>query len=262
MHTLTRAIDLTCDTRTGGVIPGQPPVLDLAAHPVRLWVTLEGAPHVDTGLLVDVARIDRALAGALADLDRPLPGADALLDFAAAVFLRSFPEYALRRLALDLTPRLQLAHSRWEETPMIEITRSYDFAAGHRLGNPHWSDEQNRQAFGKCANPHGHGHNYTVQVTIRARPDQIGHALQLDRLDDAVREFILDRFDHKNLNADTAEFASLNPTVENMAVVFFDLLDGRFAPAVLHRVRVWESPKTFADYYGPQAGPLRYSHAI
>ena len=264
MHTLTRAIDLTYNPRITGagcISPGRLDFLDLAIRPLRLWITLCGSPAPDTGLLIDVAQIDPALHEELAQAPLPDSTPLALLQLAADACNKRFPDFPLQRIALDLADPLQLALIFPEDHPMIEITRTYTFAAGHRLNNPDWSDEQNQRAFGKCANPAGHGHNYTLQVTLRAKPDtgRGDSSLAVAALDQAVKSLILDRFDHKNLNVDSPEFASLNPTVENMAVVFFDLLDGRFAPAILHRIRVWESPKTFADYFGPHAGPLRHS---
>ncbi len=77
-----------------------------------------------------------------------------------------------------------------------------------------------------------------------------------------VNKEVIERFDHKNLNEDTAEFAELIPTVENMAKVFWDILLGKFGEAELARVAVWETDKTYAEYFGPEVGPLRYSDSV
>ena len=141
---------------------------------------------------------------------------------------------------------------------MMAVTKRYEIAASHTLKRDDWDRQRNIEAFGKCANPTGHGHNYMVEITVSGELDeQTGMIGDYGLIDRTVMEWIIDRFDHKNLNTDTAEFAELNPTVENMAKVFWELLYGRFGDAQLRRVRVWETTKTYADYYGEDAGNLR-----
>lgn len=160
------------------------------------------------------------------------------------------PASPLVELELCLTPHLRYSTSR-ENPSMILLTQQFEFAAAHRLHCPQLSDEENRRTFGKCNNPNGHGHNYVLEVTVAGMADrQGGTVLPLPRLEQIVRERVIDRLDHKHLNADTAEFADRNPSVENIARVIWDLLVGQVAPARLHRVRVWETAKTWAEYDG------------
>ena len=120
------------------------------------------------------------------------------------------------------------------------------------------SDEENRELFGKCNNIHGHGHNYRVDVTV-ASPSQDdrdvpevesanARATPLARIEAIVKETVIDRFDHKHLNLDSEEFAHLNPTVENIAIVIWNLLESPLQPLQLVGVRVFETPKTWAEY--------------
>ena len=132
---------------------------------------------------------------------------------------------------------------------MITMTQSFEFAAEHRLYVPELSEEQNRKAFGKCANPNGHGHNYVVEVTLAGEPDPVtGTLADLPEFEVTVKRRVIDLFDHKHLNADCPEFAQLNPTVENITRVIWEKLAGGFARGRLHAVRVWETPKTYAEY--------------
>jgi len=128
---------------------------------------------------------------------------------------------------------------------MTLLTQSFEFSASHRLHCPGLSDEENHLLFGKCSNPHGHGHNYVLEVAVEVSPDQTCSILR--ELDRVVRTEVIERFDHKNLNVECAEFADLNPTVENIAQVICDRLVGELQPLRLHNVRVWETAKTFAE---------------
>jgi len=150
-----------------------------------------------------------------------------------------------------------------ERQEMIQVSRKYKIASSHRLYNPDWDEIRNTEVYGKCSNLKGHGHNYLLEVTLRGKPDRkTGELTNLDQVDKVVREQIIDRFDHKNLNEDTSEFKELIPTVENMVKVFWELMTGRFGKAELVRVAVWETEKTYAEYFGPIAGELRYSDSV
>jgi 6-pyruvoyltetrahydropterin/6-carboxytetrahydropterin synthase len=136
---------------------------------------------------------------------------------------------------------------------MVHLTRIYRFSAAHRLHNPTLSDVENRELFGKCNNLHGHGHDYTLEVTLAGEPDPRTDAIiNVDVMDSILKERILDLFDHVYLNLDTEAFRDLNPSAENMVIVFWDLLSGAFPPAKLHRLRLWETSKSYFDYYGPK----------
>ena len=132
----------------------------------------------------------------------------------------------------------------------IHLTRRYMIAASHRLHAPTLSDEQNRDTYGKCNNPYGHGHNYAVEVTVSGQVDAVtGMVCDLGQLDDCVRSSVVERFDHQNLNT-LQEFASRVPTTENLAVAIFNILKQRFAAAHLEKIRIEETSMNSFEYTG------------
>ena len=140
---------------------------------------------------------------------------------------------------------------------MIFLTRKAEFSSSHFYRNAQWSDEQNAATFGKCANPHGHGHNYTLEVTVAGEVDPItGFVVDLKLLKDILETEVVSVYDHRHLNHEVPEFAAVIPTTENIAVAIWRRLDGKVPHARLHRVRVYEMDDLFADYYGEEAeGP-------
>ena len=134
----------------------------------------------------------------------------------------------------------------------MEITRREEFSAAHRLSNPGFSDEKNRALYGPCANPHYHGHNYVLEVTLRGPVDpDTGMTYNLADLKSAVRREIIDRVDHKNLNEDAAEFMKNRiPTAENIAISIWERLEAHVESGLLYRVRLFENERNFVDYYG------------
>lgn len=132
--------------------------------------------------------------------------------------------------------------------------RRYMLSASHRLHTGRLSAEANRAAYGKCNNPHGHGHNYVVEVVVHGPVDPTtGMVMNLVDLDRAVRTSVLDRFDHANLNLDPA-FAERVPTTENLCRVVYDELVGVLPAGMLERVRVEETENNFFEYGAPQQG--------
>lgn len=131
----------------------------------------------------------------------------------------------------------------------VAVFRQEHFNAAHRLYNPGWTDEQNEAVFGKCNNPSFHGHNYEliVKVTGVPHPDT-GYVIDLKVLSDLIQREVLDRFDHKNLNLDTAEFRNLNPTAEHIAMVIYDLLRPHIHAENELQIRLYETPRNFVDY--------------
>jgi 6-pyruvoyltetrahydropterin/6-carboxytetrahydropterin synthase len=128
--------------------------------------------------------------------------------------------------------------------------RRYPLSASHRLHSDALTPEENRKAYGKCNNPHGHGHNYVVEVLVGGPVDpETGMVLNLAALDAVVQEQIVDRFDHTNLNLDPL-FLNRVPTTENLCRTVFELLEGRVAPATLNQVRVEETENNFFEYSG------------
>jgi 6-pyruvoyltetrahydropterin/6-carboxytetrahydropterin synthase len=137
---------------------------------------------------------------------------------------------------------------------MIYLTRRATFSASHYYWNEAWTPEKNEQVFGRCANKNGHGHNYTLEVTVAGEPDPVtGFVVDLKWLKDVMEREVLSAYDHRHLNLETPEFASANPTTENLAIAAWKRLetavDGR-GGAKLSRIRVYETPEIFAEYRG------------
>jgi 6-pyruvoyltetrahydropterin/6-carboxytetrahydropterin synthase len=128
--------------------------------------------------------------------------------------------------------------------------RRYTISASHRLHTDALSADENRAAYGKCNNPHGHGHNYVVEVLVGGAVDpETGMVVNMAVLDEEVRSRVLERFDHANLDLDPI-FANLVPTTENLCKAVFELLDGSVEPAKLVQVRVEETENNFFEYFG------------
>jgi len=131
----------------------------------------------------------------------------------------------------------------------VAVYRKAHFNAAHRLHNPDWSDEMNQKVFGKCNNPNYHGHNYDLEVKIVGEVDpRTGYVMDMKELKDLINEHILDRFDHKNLNLDTEEFKSLNPTAENIAVVIYNILNEHLRDELQLTIRLYETERNFVEY--------------
>ena len=137
---------------------------------------------------------------------------------------------------------------------MILLTRKADFSAAHFYWNDAWSEEENARVFGKCANRQGHGHNYTLEVTVKGAIDPAsGFVVDLKQLKDIIEHEVVSVYDHRHLNHEVSEFKIMVPTTENIAVAIWRRLDGKIPNAKLHRVRVYEMPTLFADFYGEGA---------
>ncbi|OGX87260.1 6-carboxytetrahydropterin synthase QueD [Hymenobacter lapidarius] len=137
---------------------------------------------------------------------------------------------------------------------MIYVSRQEHFNAAHKLHNPKWSDERNREVFGPCANTNWHGHNYDLIVTVKGQPDpETGFVVDLKALSDLLREHITEQVDHKNLNLDVPFMAGQMASTENLAIAFWQILE-RELPAItqaqLHCVKLYETPRNFVEYYG------------
>jgi 6-pyruvoyltetrahydropterin/6-carboxytetrahydropterin synthase len=131
----------------------------------------------------------------------------------------------------------------------VAVYRKEHFNAAHRLNNPKWDDATNDRVFGKCNNPSFHGHNYELIVKLTGVPDaETGYVYDMKLLSDVIKENILERFDHKNLNLDTIEFKHLNPTAENIAVVIYTILREKIDVAIDLQVRLYETERNFVEY--------------
>ena len=129
------------------------------------------------------------------------------------------------------------------------LSRRYRFSASHRLHSEQMSHEENRAAYGKCNNPHGHGHNYVLEVTVSGPVNENGMVCNLIDLDECVQRNVVTRFDLENLNM-REEFASAVPTTENLCTVIYDILKRKLSGAHLERVRLEETMMNSFEYSG------------
>ena len=133
----------------------------------------------------------------------------------------------------------------------VAVFRKEHFNAAHRLYNSDWSEEKNQEIFGKCSNPNYHGHNYELIIKLVGTIDpDTGYVYDMKKLSDLVKENILKKFDHKNLNLDTHEFKNLNPSAENIAVVIWNILRNKIEEKYDLTVRVYETERNFVEYDG------------
>ena len=134
---------------------------------------------------------------------------------------------------------------------MVYLTRRCEFSAAHFYHNPEFSPEENQRIFGKCNNPNGHGHNYTLEVTVKGAVDpRSGFVVDLKQLKEVMTREVLDALDHRHLNLEVPEFRDLIPTTENLSITIWQRLQPKLTVAQLHRIRVYETPDLFADFYG------------
>lgn len=141
---------------------------------------------------------------------------------------------------------------------MVYVTRKAHFSASHRLYNPNFSDQKNEEVFDKCNNLNGHGHNYTVEVTVKGQPDpETGYVIDLKKLAGIIEEEILSKVDHKHLNFDVDFLQGVIPTAENLAIAFWGLLDPRITSGTLHSIKVFESENNFVEYFGEPVALVR-----
>ena len=131
----------------------------------------------------------------------------------------------------------------------VAVYRKEHFNAAHRLHSDAFDQHKNAKVFGKCNYPNFHGHNYELIVKVVGEPDPAtGFVIDLKTLSDIIKEHVLDRFDHKNLNLDTKEFKHLNPTAENIAMVIYDLLRDKIDRQLDLQVRLYETERNFVEY--------------
>lgn len=134
---------------------------------------------------------------------------------------------------------------------MIALTRKAEFSSAHYYYNDAWSPDENQRVFGKCANRNGHGHNYTLEVTVEGEVDPVsGFVVDLKALKDVMDREVVQVYDHRHLNLEVPEFRTTIPTTENIAIAIWRRLEPKIEGARLRRVRVYEMPDLFADYCG------------
>ena len=218
----------------------------------ELTVTCAGELDARTGYLLNIKDIDRAVRA------RAIP----MIEAACADTPAAEPSSLLPSVHAALSASLPMLRSvRWWLTPYhslemgpdsaVLLRQRFDFAASHRLHVPSMTDAQNREAFGKCNHPGGHGHNYQVEPCVAVAPGSTFALAELERL---TMTYVVDRFDHKHLDQDTPDFAraGVTSTVENIARVCHDLLAPRVAASggTLRSVTVWETDRTSSTYPG------------
>lgn len=229
-------------------------------HNYILDVTASGPVDPVNGMVVNIKRIDDVLKRDVIQVFDQRSINDEVPAFRSQ---SSTLENLLRHFAGTLTAAfaaewpgqpISLTHLRLEEMPtlwaeldlehdMMTLTRTYEFAAAHRLQADALPVEENLALYGKCNNPAGHGHNYVLEVTVTGKPDPTtGMMVDLGALDSTVHAEVVDRYDHKHLNLDLPEFAGRVTTSEVVAQEIWDRLDGK-VPAQLYRVRLWETAR-------------------
>ena len=255
--------DQITDRKTANSWAGWPSTNLIVPHLV-LRCTVEGDPDPQTGYLCNIKEIDDLLRSIvtreLIQSKNDLPTAEAMLTrvySAAKSAWKSHPP--MSSLTLALSPYLSFAiriagtPSMNVEKTQMQLTQQFEFSAAHRLHCDRLSDDENIRIFGKCYNPEGHGHNYVVEVTVGRNLEDIadtGVVIGLEEFESIVKRLVVNRLDHKHLNRDVEYFADVNPSVENIAIALFGWLDGQFGTAQLKNVRVYETPKTWAEYSG------------
>ncbi|CAN5645081.1 6-carboxytetrahydropterin synthase [soil metagenome] len=262
MFRLTRQVRFAINSAPDGQLSNAPtnsfggyPSLTGLGHYFALDVCIRGELDPSTNYLLNIKDIDSAVRRTIvplvaqAILAGQFTGGGIVVREIFNALRPAWPTVALDAVRLRLTPQMSIACFE-REHPMVRLSQKFEFSASHRLHNPAFSDEKNRAAFGKCNNPHGHGHNYEVQVTLKGEPDDNGIVANVPQFERMVGETITNRFDHKNLNVEVVEFRELNPTVENIAMVIYRLLKPVLGTVrgTLHSVTVWETPKTWCEY--------------
>lgn len=270
MFRLSREVRFAVNLAPDEQLAGRPtnayagfPSLTGLGHYFTLAVTLQGELDEGSQYVRNIKEVDdvvRRLAVPRVERhvrERTFGGGGGVAAELFGLLRDAWPGVALRDLKLNLSPFLAYA-ARPEARPdpnrpertVVYLSQKFEFSATHRLHNPTLSDDANRDTFGKCNNPHGHGHNYEVQVTLAGDPDDAGVLVPVPAFERIVAETVIDRFDHKNLNVELPEFRESIPSVENIARAIYRLLKPRFADArgKLASVTVWETPKTWCEY--------------
>jgi len=131
----------------------------------------------------------------------------------------------------------------------VSVFRKEHFNAAHRLYNPEWTDNKNDEIFGKCNNPNWHGHNYELVVRLTGTPNpETGYVYDMKKLSGLIKENVLNRFDHRNLNLDVEEFKNLNPTAENIAITIWNILRSKIENEFELKVILYETERNFVEY--------------
>ena len=264
MHTLSRQIrfslDPFLDRQTQGFnsYASKPCGNGMSIY-FSLWVDLASELDRDTGFVVNVSQIDQVVRRDVVPLfenmihetfqDRQTPTLISLVSVLKESWTTirdSFQPKTVTQLSLELNPFRRITiHS--DEAKMFIVSEKFEFSAMHQLWNDKFDETKNFEVFGKCANLAGHGHNYILEVSVEKTTESLDDGWHSE-FEKNVKENFLDLVDHKNLNADVAEFESLNPTVENLSFLAWQKLENKLKNAKLHKVVVWENDRTYCSY--------------
>ena len=245
------------------------PATNLAVPQLILRCLIEGEIETKTGYLCNITVIDQLLRSVVTRTLIPryhqqgrqtneIQSAESILRLAFAELSAQWTHHArIVSLSLVVSPFLNYSIAREEKMNQtvgqtkVELTEQFEFSAAHRLHCNDLSDEENREIFGKCNNPAGHGHNYVIEVSVAKEVDSDrGQVIAIQDFESIVKRLIIDRLDHKHLNLDVDYFKEVNPSVENIAIAIYNWLEGQFGSAELKKVKVFETPKTWAQYCG------------
>ena len=226
----------------------------------ELCVSLVGKADSDTGFIVNIVDIDKQVRALIVPIFSGLVRAKwrggehvsfgdifGVMRESADILRGCFGSAIVSDLTFKLNPYRKISMD-CEDYKMSYFSEKFEFAAMHKLWNEEFGAEKNFEVFGKCANPSGHGHNYTLEVTVRI--DSGGGEFKVGEFERLVDELVIEAVDHKNLNKDVDGFAGVIPTIENIAEFAWGKLEGAFGDAKLHSVTVWETDKTCCTYYG------------
>jgi 6-pyruvoyltetrahydropterin/6-carboxytetrahydropterin synthase len=228
-------------------------------HNYTLEVSVRGKPDPYTGMVMNITDLKQIVGSVLEEFDHKhlnedtpyftdlVPTTENIVRVLWRLIAARLPaEVLLARLRLYEMNDLWAEYSGETET---SFTRAYVFSAAHRLHAPALSDEQNQAVYGKCNNPNGHGHNYTVEVTVRGPVDtETGMVLDMPVVDRTVRT-VLSRLDHRHLDREIAAFAEQPSTAENIIVYLWQELEPRFEGRLAH-LKLWETKKNIFEYSG------------
>jgi 6-pyruvoyltetrahydropterin/6-carboxytetrahydropterin synthase len=264
MHKLARQVRFSInpfgpvDTAGSNSFASNPPGEGLAIY-FSLWVEVAGEIEADTGFVVNVIEIDKAVrkyaAAFIGEYIRKQFAAQTHISFSEISDLLGqtwrtikdkFGKGTITALRLELNPFRKIGIEAEDSKEMI-ISEKFEFAATHTLWNDKFSKEENFEIFGKCANPTGHGHNYMVEVSLKVAVK--GQWMGMGVFEKIVDENLISLVDHKNLNVDVPQFVKTIPTVENIAVFAWEKLSPMLGEN-LNCVNVWETDKTYCSYCG------------
>jgi 6-pyruvoyltetrahydropterin/6-carboxytetrahydropterin synthase len=279
MLTMTRRVTFSAGKTDwpaagGAQAPGSEP--EVYGHNYVLDVTVTGEINPRTGVIVNIKEIDRIVRERVVDrFDHKAIHRRAPEFCGKPITPESLAAWIARNLEDELPEEVALTSVRIEETPLssaewrssapeimnnqnpsteaaLRMTRIYEFAASHRLHSPELSDEENRELFGKCNYPNGHGHNYILEITVVGPVDaRTGRVLPPDLMDAIVEREIVDRYDHRHFNYDIPEFQGIIPSTEVVTKIIWERLIGEIpAPARLASVVIRETARNIFEFKG------------